>query len=243
MNRTMKIVLISISATLACAYIIGAGVFLPSQKQDLVCSELEISIADSALRKFITTEDLRRQLQSNGLLPENKPYSEIQTQQIEDIVATMEVLSEVQCYKMNNGKVRLYVRQRKPVLRVIGTDNYYIDSERQIMKATYKTACHVPVITGAVTRDMAQNELFDFVEWLSNHSFWDAQIEQINVLGNREIELIPRVGGHIILLGRPDNYESKLNKLKTFYDEGLSKMGWQPWQEVDLRFRGQVVCR
>lgn len=243
MNPTLKIVLTSIGTTIVCAYVASAIVFLPDYKQELVCRQLDITIADSTKRQFISSYDIRRQLHEQGLLPENKPYDEIQTQAVEDAVALMEVVSNVECCKMNSGNISLNIRQREPVLRVIGVENYYIDTNRRVMKASYKTACHVPVITGFVTRDMAQNELFDFACWLDDHTFWNAQIEQINVLSNREIELVPRVGGHIILLGSLHDYESKLNKLKIFYDDGLSKMGWEPWKEVDLRFKGQIVCR
>ena len=243
MNKTLKIVLISIGATVACAYIAGAIVFFPDHKQEQVCRNLEINIADSASRQFLTNSDLRKILRNDGLMPENKPYNEIKTQAVEDAALEVEVIKEAQCYKNNSGTISLNVRQREPQLRVIGAENYYVDADRKIMPATYKTACRVPVVTGRVTREMAQNEMFDFAMWLDDHSFWSAQIEQINVLQNKEVELIPRVGGHVILLGQLQDYERKLEKLQVFYDECFSKVGWLPYKEVDLRFAGQVVCR
>ena len=243
MNKTLRIVLISVGATVAAGYIIFALAFMPDMKKEQVCHDLNIDIQDSTRRQFITDSDLRVLLRQNGVMPENKPYSEIQTQDVENAAKKAEVLAEAECYKTNEGVVSLCVRQREPRLRVISSENYYVDSNRGIMRASYKTACHVPVVTGNVNREMAQNELFNFVEWLDDHSFWFAQIEQINVLPNKEIELVPRVGGHTILLGRLEDYDSKLEKLQVFYDEGLSMIGWVPYREIDLRFKGQIVCR
>lgn len=243
MNKTLKIVLTAVAATVICAYILGAIAFMPDHKQEQVCQEFDVTIADSSRRQFLSSEDLRKKIRSEGIYPENKPFNEIQTQAVEDVASKIEVLNEAQCYKTNGGKVTLRVRQREPRLRVISTENYYVDADRKPMQASYKTACRVPVVTGYVTQQAACNELFDFVQWLDDNDFWNAQIEQINVLQNSEIELIPRVGGHVILLGRLVDYEHKLDKLQVFYDEGLSKMGWLPYKEVDLRFYGQVVCR
>ncbi len=243
MNKSLRIVLTSVGATVACAYILGAIVFLPDHKQEQVCQKFDITIADSSRHQFVSSEDMRKRMRAAGVFPENKPFDEIRTQAVEDVAINTEVVSSAECYKTSGGVVSLRVIQREPCLRVMGSGNYYVDTDREIMQASYKTACRVPVVTGHVTEEMAKSELFDFVEWLSDNDFWNAQIEQINVLHNHEVELIPRVGGHVILIGRLENYEQKLDKLRVFYDEGLSKMGWLPYKEVDLRFSGQVVCR
>ena len=45
-------------------------------------------------------------------------------------------------------------------------------------------------------------DLYKFGVFLQKNSFWNAQIEQIHVLPGRNIELVPRVGDHIIYLGK-----------------------------------------
>ena len=72
--------------------------------------------------------------------------------------------------------------------------------------------------------------------------FWKAQIIQVKVLENGELELIPRVGNHTILLGTTDELELKFKKLKIFYEKGLSKTGWNEYSQINLKFDNQVVC-
>ncbi len=95
-------------------------------------------------------------------------------------------------------------------------------------------------------------KLINFVEYIEGNDFWNSQIVQINIPGsvnltsdwNREpeIELIPRVGDHVVMLGCIDGYERKLDKLLTFYRRALPTEGWDKWSYIDLRFDGQVVC-
>ena len=59
---------------------------------------------------------------------------------------------------------------------------------------------------------------------------------------NKEIELIPRVGNHNILLGNINGYEEKFKKLKLFYSEGVKQTGWNNYKEINLKFKDQIVC-
>ena len=52
-----------------------------------------------------------------------------------------------------------------------------------------------------------RQELYTLGAFLQAHPLWDAQIEQINVTQAKELELVQRVGEHIIFLGKPDVYK------------------------------------
>lgn len=97
------------------------------------------------------------------------------------------------------------------------------------------------------------NKLINFVDYISHDEFWNAFFVQINVIENThqggrggyrepEIELVPRVGDHIVLLGEIDGYLVKLDKLATFYRHSR---GWEGWQQrvcLNLKFDNQIVC-
>jgi cell division protein FtsQ len=86
---------------------------------------------------------------------------------------------------------------------------------------------------------------------------WRNQIEQINVLQDKTIVLVPRVGDHIINIGRlPEASDSKkrreritefaqtqLHRLKLFYKYGLSHAGWNKYDYISLEFNNPIVCR
>ena len=45
-----------------------------------------------------------------------------------------------------------------------------------------------------------------------------------------------------IVIGEVYNLESKFNKLMLFYEEGLSKTGWNEYKTINLKYKDQVVC-
>ena len=57
---------------------------------------------------------------------------------------------------------------------------------------------HVAVATGFIDRKFAQEELSQAGKIPSADPFWSAQIEQINVTPKQELEIVPRVGDHIL---------------------------------------------
>jgi cell division protein FtsQ len=84
--------------------------------------------------------------------------------------------------------------------------------------------------------------LFNLINTINKDAFFQAQFEQVYINAQGEYELTPRVGRHAILLGKDDGVEMKLKKLKLFYQEGISKVDWNKYKQIDLRFNDQVVC-
>jgi cell division protein FtsQ len=81
------------------------------------------------------------------------------------------------------------------------------------------------------------------VTYTSNNEFWNATVQQLYVNANGEIEFIPRIGNHTVILGDDQLLESKFNKLLLFYQEGMNKKGgWNQYSTINLKFKNQVVC-
>jgi cell division protein FtsQ len=55
--------------------------------------------------------------------------------------------------------------------------------------------------------------------------------------------MVPRVGNHIIELGKAENYREKFNNLLVFYREAMPKAGWDRYKRVNIEYKGQVVCQ
>jgi cell division protein FtsQ len=66
--------------------------------------------------------------------------------------------------------------------------------------------------------------------------------EQIYVGDDFEIELIPKVGNHKILIGNIENLDDKFSRLLLFYKQGLMRKGWENYSVINLKFKNQVVC-
>lgn len=90
-------------------------------------------------------------------------------------------------------------------------------------------------------------KLLTFVERVEDDDFWRSEVVQIiartTPSGALEVDLVPRSGRFRIRFGRLENEEAKFDKLLDFYRRGLSKVGWDTYRTIDVRFGNQVVCR
>ncbi len=229
--------------SLLTAYVLFSLVFFPASHQPTFCTDISITIEDAKERAYVTPNELRTFLDAECGSPIGDTVNNALLASIEEHMKQHPLVRTAEAWCTPQGVIHLAVTQRQPMLHVMGTDNYYVDADRQKMPVRSSIAAYVPVVTGRVTPRLATGELFDFVEWMEDDPYWRAQIEQIHVVSPQRIELIPRVGSGVIVLGTLDNYPAKLRKLKKLYQDGFSNFGWDDYAEVDLRFRGQVVCR
>ncbi len=214
-----------------------------SKKTDeQLCKDVVINIIDSVDAPFLKKYEVERSLVNERKLIIDKPFGEINTLNVERILSKNPIVRKVSCYKTPSGTVRVDIYQRRPIARVMGENgNFFVDDEGAIMPVTNNYTAYVPIVSGYVTKDMAAGEILDLVKYINADNFWRAQITQIHVLSNKEIELTPRIGKQTILLGEIDNYEKKLKNLFLFYQEGLNKIGWNTYKAINLKYDNQVI--
>jgi len=240
----IKRILLSIVMLLVMAYLVIAITAFNVKPADLVCQDIDLVIRDSVNAGFITKNEVTSILKKNNAYPIGKKVEEVDLKVLEGILDKHPLIDQVECYKTPSGKVYVEVTQRVPVLRVFSRngENYFVDNKGTIMPPEAKCIAHLPVVTGNVEKSFALTDLYEFALFLQKNKFWNAQIEQINVLNGQEIELVPRVGDHIVFLGKMDNYESKLSRLKEFYRKGLNKVGWNKYERISVEFGNQIIC-
>ena len=52
----------------------------------------------------------------------------------------------------------------------------------------------------------------------------------------------PTAGDHLVYLGKLENFENKLARLKEFYQKGLNQVGWNKYSRISLEFSNQIIC-
>ncbi len=118
--------------------------------------------------------------------------------------------------------------------------DFYIDLDGELMPAQLGSAIRLPLVTGYV-REKHILPLHDFARYLEDEDFWSDEITQIYVRENGDIELIPRIGEHSILVGNFENIDEKLDHVRTFYKKVLQRKGWNAYRVINAKFDGQIV--
>jgi cell division protein FtsQ len=239
----IKTVLLIVSALFLTTYLAFAVIFLnPKVSVEEKCVDLQVEVIRTSDISYLNEVQVKLSLQRANLNPVGKSRSAIDIESIEKNLKENKLIKKVEAYKAIDGTVRIKVYQRTPVLRVIAGKNYYIDSEGEVMPVPANFAAYLPLATGNISEEYAKKQLYPFVLFLQKNKFWNLQIEQIHIAPNLDVELIPRVGNHQIILGKIEHYEENLAKLKLFYEKGLNKIGWNRYSIINLKFKNQVVC-
>lgn len=257
-----KVVFITLWSVCALGLIISLG-FTESEQKEQTCKGLRIKIADQTGHYFIEPADILEVLNSKGGKIKGSAMRDINTGLLEKIVYTIPFIGKAEVYSTIDGYVNIDAWQRNPVLRIVNNDNehFYIDDQGIFMPVTDKYSCQVIVATGNIFDDYAAQSLLyavpfikdstskpilvqlnEIALFLKQNEFWDAQIEQVYVNENSEIELIPRIGNHNILLGSSEDLQVKMDNLLIFYKEGINKAGWEKYLKINLKFKDQVIC-
>ena len=238
-----KILLASVSVLLL-AYLSCAVFYTNSYAKKIsICKELRVDIIDSAESQYLSDSDIINSITKSGLSPVGKDMASVKTDAIEKKITENRLIKQAECYKTVDGTVRIKLFHRTPVLRVFSTKgSYYIDNEGEKMPVPENFAAYVPVANGFIEDEYAKKQLYEFAIFLQQNKFWNSQVKQIYVAQNGDVELTPAVGNHRIILGKIENYKENLDKLHLFYEKGLSKMGWNRYSVINLKFKNQVVC-
>lgn len=264
-KKIANISLITALLIAAAAGVVATLLHARGQADKVLCTAIRVVIADSSVNRFVRKEDIPAIFRRSGITYFGKKLSEISTREMEKALTERSLIRQANVYTTADGTLHVTIVQRKPIVRVY-TDNgqsFYIDDEGFIIRPYSGYTSHVPVASGRITapfgsafrgnmfgffeekkRDNALlRQLYAFARYVSKSAFWQAQVEQIYVTAQGRVELIPRVGAHVIHLGTFDNFEYKLHKLEAMYTKGMPLKGWNAYEAIDLSFGNQVVCR
>ena len=240
----MKKALLIFAFVAVASYLAFSATYFKSKPGEEICQGFEVVISNAADDRFIDTEDIARRVKDQGLNPSHKLMKEINTLEIEEFILQNQHIKKAEVFATNKNKIRIVLEERKPILRVMPNSGtgYYVDNEAQIMPLSKRYTAYLPIATGDIKEPFAKGELYKFALFLHENEFWNAQVEQIIVKPNKDLEFIPRVGDQTIILGSTDDIETKLDKLMTFYIDGLNRIGWNQYSSINLKYNKQVVC-
>ncbi len=235
-----KIVIITVTVA-AAAYLLLAVLYLNAPPAAPKCQGLEIEISDNG-KQVLSQKSIELQLQQKGFRFKDVPMEKISSIEIEKVLKNISVIDECECYKTHKNKVTVRISCKEPILHVFDqSGEYYLDDKGSKIKSI-ESAIYLPVASGEIKNEECVAGLVRMALFLQENRFWREQVEQIHINQRQEFVLVPRIGNHLIELGRAENIEDKLAKLEEFYDKGLNRIGWNKYNRLNIEFDKQVIC-
>tara|TARA_B100000886_G_scaffold114471_1_gene76987 strand:- start:370 stop:1095 length:726 start_codon:yes stop_codon:yes gene_type:complete len=217
--------------------------FTNTRYSNMTCVDYHINIADENT-SLITRGEIILLMESIQDSILGTTVSEVQIYEIESKIESLNDVKNAEVYINMTGILHIDVIQRKAIVRISPKEgkDFYMDSEGSIFGLSHNYTEHLVIANGNIQDSTDYMTVLDLAKYISSDSLWNAQILQIYLKENKEIELVPRVGNHTILLGDITNYQEKLRKLYLFYEKGVNQVGWNDYKEINLKFRNQIVC-
>jgi cell division protein FtsQ len=216
------------------------------------CNGYHIIIEGASKGDFVDQKDVLKVLTGMNGSIKGKPMKEFDLKKMEDGLEKNPWIENAELYFDNNRELQVKVKEKEPVARIFTATgaSFYIDSTLDRMPLNEKFTPRLPVFTNFPSdkkslkgKDSAlMKEVKDISVFLLRDSFWMAQIDQVDINPSREFEMVPKVGNHTVIFGNGEEIETKFHKLYIFYDDVLSRAGWNKYSAVNLSYKNQVVA-
>ena len=215
------------------------------------CTDYTIAIKGSAEKFFINADDIRKILRSGaGSELKGKKISEIDLKRLEQLLRNNIWIRKAEMWFDNKNVLHVEVYEREPIARIFTNagNSFYIDSTERKIPLSDRMSARVPVFTGFPDKKVysAKDSLLftdvkNLATYIKNDPFWMSQVAQVNITTERNFELSPVVGNHLVKLGNGKDIEKKFNRLMIFYKQVLAQKGFDSYSTIDVQYTGQVV--
>jgi cell division protein FtsQ len=225
--------------------------FIGVKRASMLCREVKVYIPGN--QYFVDRQEINSILHVGNNTLVGKKLEDINIQQLEKTLQANPFIEFAKVFADMDGVINVEVRQRQPILRVMNRfgQDFYVDQYGLKIPLSANFTAPVLVATGNIDEvfinridtlhtAMAKS-LFKTADFIGRDSLWDAQIEQVFVNANHEIELIPRVGNQRILLGNTDSLDKKFKNLLIFYQKAIPKIGWGAYKVINIKYANQIV--
>ena len=265
MEKFKKIALKSLLVICVIGLVLSLG-FVNKEQDELRCTSLEIDVNQDGDLFFLDKADIEKLIKSRGDSIIGEPKAKLNIPDLERALNSHADIANAEACVTIDGHVKVKVIQRRPIVRIFNGngDSYYMDELGKLMPLSDKYTAKVLVANGKITESYGKfykrtmeeiaadsavrsntmlDEVYAMAKYIDADAFWKAQIQQIFINGDNDMELVPMVGDQKIIFGDTTNMDQKFKKLQIFYSQGLNTTGWwNKYSTINLKFKNQIVC-
>jgi cell division protein FtsQ len=218
------------------------------KKQNKACKNVEINITGASEHVFVDEKEVMQILNSKGQMIGRK-IDVVSLRNLEAALEKDQWIANAELFFDNNQVLNVTVEEREPIARVFAFNgnSFYLDTAAMRLPLSDKLSAKVPVFTSfpydkAIPDSSLLRDMIALSKYIKADSFWMAQIAQIDILPNKEFEMIPVIGNHTIQFGDVTEMDTKFKKLFTFYKQVSAKVGFDKYEKLNLVYDGQIVA-
>jgi len=217
------------------------------------CTDVRITYALPQGGKYVDSLRIASLLGGNGLQHcIGKPLQQLDLNHMEQSLEKDAWIRDADIYLDRAHVLHIRIEEQQPVARIFTRmgHSFYIDSLLKRIPLNPLYAERLPVFTGmpvSLSGQQARDtqhlrQAWEIVRYLQSDPLSMAMVDQADFEATLGFVLTPKLGDHRIILGYSTDIADKFRRLRIFYKQVMTQTGWNSYQEIDLRFQGQVVA-
>lgn len=227
-----------IKLLLAISLVISLYAFASSRYKNRKLKDISIAFTDYS-DPLISEKNVNKLLIQNNDTVKNLIIENLDLKKSEERLVQNVMIRDAEVSVSIDGLLKAVVQPRKPIARIMGQTNAYLDQDNLIMPLSKEHTVNVPLIYGY--SKSVQNKAFELINFIKNDALLKASFTQIVFDKQDEVSLEVRAFDFKVRLGKVEKLEHKMMNYKAFLAKMQKDTAWSEIQSIDLRFDNQVV--
>lgn len=239
----VKKVLTWVLFVILVGYVIAAGFWARAEAKKNSCKGIKIEIAQGAGADSISNEGVMIELNRYPGKIVGEQISAINARNVEQFLKNYPQFEDVDCSFTTDGKLKVNVIPMIPELRIFeDSTSYYInkDGKKMPSKASFFVDCSVA--GGKFSDKFPPTAILPVTRFIENDDVLKGLVGMVYAEDADNIILVPRIHGHVINIGDTTRLKEKKEALLAMYRKVLPHKGWEEYDTISVKFKGQVVA-
>ncbi len=203
----------------------------------------KITVADSAHTGFVTAGELANECDGLTSRINTLTRADVDLNNLETRLRASDKIEHVNVAVLNDGTLAINVVPMVPVARVFDAHgSYYINAEGKRISADPRYHVDVPVVVGRFTDKYPATRLLPMLRYIAARPELDALVSTLRQQPDGDIIVVPSIRGHVVNFGDTSLVENKFDRLRAFYRSVMPVRGWETYDTLSVKWRGQVVA-
>lgn len=229
--------------TFLFAYVTVVTIWAHGEADRYVCQGFAVSIASSTSADTITINGVTEELMGYPKRIKGVPMTAINTLEIENYLSRLSNFEKVECTLSTDRMLKINITPMIPEIRVFDeSGSYYINKDGKRIESKANFFVEVPVVSGKFTNGFTPCDVLPVTRFIQKDEVLGQLIGMVEANDKDNIILVPRIQGHVINFGDTNSLEDKRRALLTFYRRVIPYKGWEEYDTISLKFKGQIVA-
>lgn len=226
------------------SYLVAATIYTFESEPMRVVKGVVVEVDDTLNTGFVKPSEIMKEIGRDKSVSAGMKVSALDLEKTERTLNALDKVEWANAVLMTNDTVYVTVRPMQPVFRVFESGNsYYFNRSGKVIKADARYHRNVPVVSITSAPGMFEPfSLLPLVEYMENSPSLRDLFSLVEVRSQNDIYLHPDFRGQVVLFGGLEDMEDKFERLEKFYKEVMPYKGWDCYDTLSVKWRGQLVA-